>query len=477
MVSGSTLKLLGRLWFFILAMGCGQKKADESAPAPVGTPAPTYTNFTSAIKNIDGNQSEMSGWVVVFIERDTGVCRVADIGPAGNYAVSNLSSKAQTVALLDPSYRFSSVLSFPGANQGSVRQYFKATGKFLPTLVHRGPIVTFADMAGINIEPEAAADSDFDGIPNGTEPPAGLALAETEIQVDTDLDGIPNAKDSDIDGDGIVNWLDPDDNGNLIPDIFDPDADGNGVADQVENTGDYHFKQVVDYMTMQIVQETQVGDKGALSLTSSMIFTMKVRDSASVNSIKVRGPEAALFQGSQAAIADLGTGKSTNVAWDKTLADDGLNEDGNPGDGVYSRKIVLDKSKAPKGNQVIFFSVDTKVAGDKAMVLEFPALVPNVTSGGIKGVWDNKSKILTMSGTPFAEVDSSYFIWSVHVFNGDGQKVYSSEPISAKTETYTIPTSFIEPDTTYKATIVVQSLDRIQGFPDWIIKSPSVELK
>jgi hypothetical protein len=83
-----------------------------------------------------------------------------------------------------------------------------------------------------------------------------------------------------------------------------------------------------------------------------------------------------------------------------------------------------------------------------------------------------------MVGTPFEGIDRVLYSWSVHVFNAAGQKVYSSEPISAQNETHTIPvTTFAVTGEAYTAIIAAQSLDRLPGFPNWIVKSPAVELK
>ena len=471
--------IIGLSAWLIVAMslfGCGRKTQEDETPSQSSSPIGSLFNFASSVKSISGNQSEMAGWVIVFTERDTGISRVADIGPAGNYQIAGLvQSRAQTISLLDPTYRHTAVLSFPGAIQGTVRQYYKIAGKIMPALIHRGPILTFADMAGINVEPEAAADADFDGIPNGMELPAKLRVAG-ENPTDTDLDGIVNAKDSDIDGDGIINWFDNDDNSNLIPDIFDTDSDGNTIADGVEQTTDLYFKEIIDYLTVQIVQE--VTDEKTLAMQTTLIFTTKVKSNITPKIVKIRGPDAALLASAQGSVVDPATGKSTLFTWDKTLADDGNNEDANAGDGVWSRKVVLDKTKSVKGGQVLFFGIEVVVNDPLSVLFEFPYTIPQVTSSAIKGSWDTKSKVLTMVGTPFEGIDRLFYTWSVHVFNKAGQKVYASEPTSAKTETLLLPVAeFSVKDDTYKAVLVAQSLDRIPGFPNWIIKSVPVDLK
>ena len=74
-------------------------------------------------------------------------------------------------------------------------------------------------------------------------------------------------------------------------------------------------------------------------------------------------------------------GQTTTAAWDNTLLDDGLSEDGAEGDFVFARKIILADGVNLKSSQVVFFQVTKADDSIISFAYTFPALV----SGAIVG--------------------------------------------------------------------------------------------
>lgn len=470
------------LWLSLIALACGRSSKDDEGG---GGASVSYQAVRGSIKSLTGSQSEMARWVLVFIERDTGVSRVVDVDLAGNYELPRLAMNVpQTIVLLDPQYRLSAVLSHPGETPGTVRQFFTLRSGLMPTLVHAGPIVQFADVSQIAFTRDVAADADFDSIPDGLDTSGEAAansselwregftstfLTDTQSTTDTDRDGILNSVDPDIDGDGLVNWVDSDDDGDGIIDIFDADANGDGVLDAVQWTGDAYFGSGLASAAVQVLQQVQ--EDG--TLRTSLLFTGRLLWDIIPDAVSVRGP-GVLLDSANAVLVDPVSGVAAEQPWDRTLADDGLNEDGSAGDGVFARKVVLAAGKAPKPNQMLFLQLEKK-EGEKKILTEFPHTFPNISTAAIAGSYAVTKREVTLAGTPFKGIED--FNWAVHIYDEDGIKVFSSEPVTGNTSTYTIPDAVIEEGIDYTAVIVASSLDRIPSYPAWIIRSATFKLE
>ncbi len=464
----------------LVALSCGRSSGEDDEGGGGGT-AYQYQAMRGSIKSLTGSQSEMARWALAFIERDTGVTRVADIDLAGNYELTRLAINApQTVVLLDPQYRVAAVLSHPGETTGTVRQFFTLPFGVLPTLVQSGPIVQFGDLSQIAFTKDVAADGDFDTIPDGMDTSSELTelwsgfvsafnLADAKNTVDTDRDGVINLYDPDIDGDGLVNWIDSDDDGDGILDIFDADANGDGILDSLQSAGDQYFGSGLAFAVVQVAQEVQTDG----TLRTKLIFTGRLMGDIIPDAVTVRGP-AALFDGANALLMDPTSGATVEQPWDKTLADDGLNEDGAVKDGIFARKVILAPGKAPKPNQMVFLQLESK-DGKKKVLTEFPFTFPNVSTAAIAGSYALTKKEVTLAGAPFKGIKD--FNWTVHLYDRDGIKAFSSEPISGNKTTYIIPDDVMEVGMAYTAVLVASSLDRIPSYPAWVLRSASFKLE
>lgn len=464
------------LWFgkqkmlslFILLAACGgggKGDGDGSGTnAPAVKAAGVDIAVTGSIKSVSGSQSEMKDWVIAMINYDNSVSSVAVVNAAGNFTLNHvLNSERYTLVLLDPQYKLAAVLSMVGDKPKTIKQVFHFTGAQLPLLVHNGPIINFTNLSGISFDEPVAADADGDGIPDGSE----VALADAIV--DKDLDGIANAVDPDIDGDGLLNVIDLDDDGDSIADAFDTDSNGDSVLDTTQSNADLYFNSLLEYGAVQVVQDTQADG----SFQTSLIFTNKIR-SAKPTSLKIRG-SSVLFENSTAIRIDAVTGETISSAFDFNLLDDGLNEDGAAGDGTYVRRVKLAAGKLPKAQQMIFFQFNDEVGTDKtARIRELPFMIPDVVSGAISGGYNSAIRTVTLTGTPFASVQT--FKWTVDIYNSAGEKVFVSASVDGTATTYVVPANVLEAGLTYTAKIVATTPERLPSYPAWIVRSASFNL-
>ncbi|NRA63803.1 MAG: hypothetical protein HRU19_04935 [Pseudobacteriovorax sp.] len=437
-----------------LLSACRGGTSSESGEGSV-----TGTTLTGVFKSSAGSQSEMASWVVAFVERDTGIVKVGVLGSLGNYSIEDIRiSQPQTMVLLDPQYRVSAVLATPGETAGTVLQYFTTTSLSLPSVVHQGPILKFSELSGISWTTNVATDTDGDSIPDGLETQTALA--------DTDGDTILNSSDSDLDGDGIANWFDSDDDGDGTFDPFDTDANDDGLLDITQAVGDLYFTGSVEFISVQAIQDVQSDG----SLSSEVLFTLKVAEGYLPASTEVRGPSV-LLDGATVTSTDLATGNETAVAWDGLLVDDGLSEDGAASDLVYARKVSLTLGTNPKASQVVFFDV----TGDDGSTVSYAYTFPALITGVVAGSYDAATRVITKTGTPFGTEEN--YIWSVSIFDATGIKVYSSESLAGPVDTFTVPETILDDSQTYTAKVVANTFDRINSFPTWTVRSASFSIQ
>jgi hypothetical protein len=453
---------LSQVLLLMMLLGCAKGSTESGTAAAT---SPSGETIKGSIKSVTGSQSEMNQWVLALVERDTGIAHSGVINAVGNYTIQGVDTTVPyTLVLLDPQYRFSAILTYVGLNTGKVRQYFAITENRLPTLVHNGPIINFTDFSSVAWEKNEAADSNNNLIPDALEVSASLATT-----VDTDGDGQTNDLDGDIDGDGLPNCFDSDDDDDTIPDAFDADANADELADLSQDQGDQYFSRVVKYIALQLVQDVQVDG----SLASTLMFTTQLLEDEKATSVLVKG-SSVLFTEASAVQFDPTTGEPSYSDWDQTLLDDGNNEDGEAGDGTFSRRVELVSTAVPKANQVFFVEV-TQGSGDNRIVNEFPFTFPSMVTGVITGSYTSATRKVKLTGSPFGTVTDYH--WSVHVYDAAGIKVFASEPIAGINDTYTLPTGATDEGETYTARIVATAIDRIPSFPSWVMRSASFTLQ
>jgi hypothetical protein len=457
---------LSQVLLLLMLLGCAKSASDSGGGAAT---SPSGETIKGSIKSVTGSQSEMNQWVLALVERDTGIAHSGVINAVGNYSIEGVdTSVPYTLVLLDPQYRFSAILTYVGENPGKVRQYFAITGSRLPTLVHNGPIINFTDFSSVAWEKNEAADANDNLIPDALEVSAGLNASATTT-ADTDGDGQTNDRDGDIDGDGLPNWFDSDDDDDGVPDAFDNDANADELADLSQDDGDQYFPRVVKYIALQLVQDVQSDG----SLASTLMFTTQLLEDEKATAVLVKG-SSTLFTGSSSVQFDPSSGEASYTDWDQTLSDDGNNEDGEAGDGTFSRRVELVSTAVPKANQVFFVEV-TQGTGDTRIVNEFPFTFPSMVTGVITGQYTAATRKVILTGSPFGTVTDYH--WSVHVYDAAGIKVFASEPIAGTSASYTLPTGATDEGETYTARIVATAIDRIPSFPSWVMRSASFNLQ
>lgn len=454
----------------------GEDESDSRIPQTV----------IGSIKDDVGIFTGLYKWIIVFVERDTGITKIAQIDRVGNYSITGLATnRPQTIVLLDSKYRLQAVLSYSEATE-KIKQYFLLEGETMPPLIQSGSKLEFSDFTSITLCDQTASDSDKDGIPDGMET-GQLKMTEsiatdngdTKVLQMAALDGeteTTTALNPDIDSDGIINYFDSDDDGDGTIDVFDSDANGNSIADGTEQNSELYFSYQLHYLVVQTLSEVQDDD----SLKISLILTAKLQDDADppAGGIKVIGPSS-LFQNAQVYTINQQTGDAVMADWDMTLADDGLNQDLAANDGVYSRTVVLAANKVPEANQALFIQL---VGAESSSNIEFPFAFPALTLGTITGSFavSNGTQTLTLGGTQFKNYldDSALagFNWSAHIFDSESIKVFSSELIAGTETTYTLSDKILEEGETYSGFVATKSLARILGYPLYIFKSSSITI-
>jgi len=433
----------------ILMSGCG---SDSKSGGGGGA---SYFNLTGSITSQSGGQAEMAGWYVVLMNSNSQMSIIGEVDASGQFKMKQIdNSRTYSLLLLNPEFKYSGSLSMPCTTATSLpgctaekttMQWFKFRGTTLPRLVQKGKIIAFQSYDEIEIVANAAKDTDNDGVADG---PASVTL----VEVDSDVDGVPNSLDPDIDADGLPNVVDTDDDGDGIADVFDSDANGDLTADSLQSTGDHYFSEVVKFFATQY-EITSGSSQAVLKLSSTMRSEVGIPTAVSLRGSSVT------FNGSTV----------DGSAWDRTLADDGRNEDSGASDGTWGRKVTLASGKGPKSFELMFLQVKFG-EGDAAYYYEFPYTFPAITVGDISTAYDSATRIVTISGTPFGTGNTGY-TWYVNVFNSEGSRVFTSNAISGTTSTYTIPSSATTSGSSYQYNVTAQLMDTVPGVPSIVLTS------
>jgi hypothetical protein len=465
-----------------MGFGCGNSgSSDDSGCGVCGAD----TDLKGSISSEQSGTAAMKGWVVVIVEKGSGISRISEVDNAGLFQFRKVkSSVPQTLVLLSPDYLVASVLSMAPATAGqqAIRQYFTLKSTVLPKLTHSGSIITFDDPSGVTPTNDLAADIDADGIPDGYDAAATAALwaagrehfslndEEYEgfklmTQVDRDLDGIDNSIDTDIDGDGIHNIFDSDDDGDTIRDVFDGDANDDLVNDAGTLKGDQYFEEGVEFIAVQYQKKPAATGTGSeITLT----FNAKVRDDAAPTGVAIRGAPSLLNDAAlQTTNAD---GEAAAVGWNRVLLDDGLSQDNQAGDRLVGAQVKLADGIAPRHNEVLFFELQFGSAGNP-WFLEFPFTFPDITPGNVTASYANGTVTLLSFGAtgPFGDIED--FKWSVNLYDEDGTRQWSSELTDGVTTTIAVPPAQLVAGKTYTYDVVAQVLAKVSGYPAYTIFS------
>ncbi len=455
------LLALATLALILFASACGSSSGSDSDSSSSGDGA-LYgsTTVSGSISGQSGGQSRMSGWVVVLTERDTGISRVGEVNASGIFSITGVRpSVPHGLTLLSPDYLVRGVLAVPSETTAKVQTFFTINKTYLPRLIHRGYVVTPQSLEGISLTSDNVADSDGDASPDGL---SSLGLAGGMSSVDLDQDGVVNDIDPDIDGDGLLNWFDADDDADGSADVVDTDANGNLVIDTAELFSDQNFRNGVEYFAVSV----EVHPDGSATDTY-LSLAAKVRKGVAPKSVQVRGPQA-LLNGSVIEATDA----APQAAWDKLLVDDGNSEDGFASDLIYARKVLLGTGKAPRPNQSLFLQLGFGETSSPVFA-EFPFTFPDVDLGSLAFTWNSATRTVakTSGSDPFGDLTS--YSWSVSISNSDGVKVYESPLVAADTASMVIPDRLLDSGSTYTFEVSAQLLDRIPGYPAFIVYSPT----
>lgn len=476
------------LLFLHLACGTGGE-SDAAACALCGN----LNDIRGSIASQTGSQAQMSGWLIASFEKDTGIARVSEIDSAGLFNLSQVrTEKNHTLALFSPNYRLAGVLSIVNEKlPTTIKQFFQYKAPNLPKLIHKHSVISFQDYQGITVSKDLASDQNSDGTPDGWQsidsntlklwdesystpfpmdkPTYGLAL-QSSGSSDIDQDGISNARDPDIDGDGLINWLDPDDDGDGIRDPLDGDQNGDLINDAApgQDNIDLYFKEGVEYIAVQLQLKPKADD--SKTTETSLKFVTKVRKDITPLAVQVRGAPS-LFNGATYTAPD-SNNVPTVVAWNRLLADDGISEDNSKDDRIYAKRVTLAGSQLPTSHQVVFFQL---VFGskDKPWYLEFPYTFSDLKLASVSAQYEANSRSVLLIGKPFGEQIQD-FLWSINLWNADQTSLLWTSKTQAGTErTLTIPESVLTKGTSYKFTVVAQTMDKVPGYPAYIVQSES----
>ena len=473
---GHLRKILAGILLTGLLSGCGPFVASGDGNSEDASAV--YQDVTGVIKSDTGDATELAGWVLVFVERDSGIARTSVIDVLGNYRVSSLAvNRPQTIALLSTTYHLESVLAMIGAETDKVHQFFTVDGNTLPTMVHNGSIVQFVDSQNLSFTSDVASDTDGNGIPDGIDGTVHLrlhgkklALAAAAASSASTGAAAGNYTSPDLDGDGLINVFDSDANGNGVLDIFDPDVDGDAMDDSaalIHYPGSQYFPEGLDWIAVQVFQQMEPQD----AITTTLQIAAKTKPGFSPAAVRVEGASE-LLSNADVMTVNTTTGAQTRTSWDSTLATDSAATTG-----LYARTVALDGVKKPKANQLMFIVVDTNEDG-VVLTRKYPFMFAAVTAGTITGSWNSATKSMTLGGTLFKNFATGTaitdFKWSLHLFSSDNVEVFASDPIPGTTTSFVVPSTYLESGATYSAYLAARSLAKIAGYPAWVLKSATI---
>ncbi|MFK7873301.1 MAG: hypothetical protein AB8C84_09055 [Oligoflexales bacterium] len=455
---------------------CAKPGADEAGITNLGS----QQDITGSIRSETGAQSDMVGWNIVLFDQKGLIARIAEVNSAGIYTLPQVyTSQIYTLALLSPTFVHQAVLSQISQTESQIHQYFTMNSNVLPTLIHKGPIISFQDSREVDFTKEWAW-ADASGVPTPLPAPTAFQLSEGEVStVDApDSDGILNHEDSDIDNDGYINVIDLNDDGDEFPDLIDQDANGDTITDINQLVSDLHYQKGIQWLVVKY-EKIPIPETETFTTTLTFLTLLRTPLETTPRSISIRGASS-LFNGATASSINPDTGEVTSVPWDGLLLDDGNNEDGAAEDLLYGRKIQI--TTQPVARQMVF--VELGYGTDEAPWADaYGYSFPNITPGSLAPSYDRLSNTVTLTQGDITDVfgsSVSEFRWTLSIYLVDlddptkHTKVFTSGPIASSSTTWSLgeqADSILEDGQTYKYKVSAQVLDRIPGHPAYLIES------
>ena len=425
--------------------------------------------INGVISSSTGSFSELNGWNIALVERDSRIARVATVDASGAFTFRHVyTNNAFTMVLLSPSYVVQSVFSFPSSVSTQIEQYFYISSNQLPQIVQQGPIITFLNANGVTFTNDLAPSSAGNGIPDGFNKKLGpnaasTALTALPLKKAYALDNVTVLNDRlpDTDDDGIIDLIDPDVLGAGELNIFNTAANGFVPANNI------YFSYGLEWLLARY----EISAPTASTFQYAMTFFAQRRSAdPAPTAIQILGAPALLANAEVQALTS--TGQTVIKTWDGLLEDDGLNYDGLAGDGLFARKLILANSTPPVANQVILFRLaytDTQDSWTEDYFYTFPPVTPSAISTS----YNSATQTVTLIGNPFGTIQN--FQWSLSLSQsseGALTQIYAS-PLLAGTElTTTIPSNTFTAGFNYVYTVTAQSLDRVPGYAAYTIESP-----
>lgn len=449
--------LLGVLASTVYAGGCIDRSGNDDGIF--------FPKVSGLAASQTGEEGTLNGWFAVLIESATAIARVSSIDKTGVFRFDHITTSGPfTLVILSPEMKISSLAFGPGTAAKKVRTLFTIENAKLPKLIVKGLGSQFAATDGIRFQGPDVDDKDEDGVPDGMKALAllesgGVVAGNLVEETDTDGDGVVNSSDSDIDGDGMPNVVDGDDDGDGILDGLDSDANGDGVEDSKQTAGDAYFPSGLTYFSALY---TVIAESATVN-SATLVLKGKLREGVAPQTVTIRGPDAYFKQSKVGA-----------DAWDGGLLDDGKSSDGDVGDGVYGRALVLADTSVVKPQQIIFLQLGYGVGDDK-WYEEFPFMFPSLSLQSVGVKYDRSTRTVSLDGTPFGTEKG--YTWSVTVYNSAGSAVYTSDALKGTATDYVIPVTILEANKSYKADVTGQLLDRIPGNPCCASRSPKIDLQ
>jgi hypothetical protein len=456
-VTGPTKNLAKTVAWGALLIGTATTVSKCAPQGESSTDGVSLKDVSGSIKSSTGRQTDMAGWTIMTLERSTQIARSALIGDDGTYSLGNIrADRPRTIALLSPDHLLRSILSIPTSSATQINQYFSATPDRFPPLFERGPIVVFGELEGIDAVDDAIASDRGNGVPNAAYGDNGYGLVAGSNPGGVDLTGLP----------AVFN---PDRNANGTLDIFETDVNNNTRPDTSENYGPNFFSEGLAHAAVQY--ELSSATNG--SETAQVVFSARLQSGATATDIKVNG-SSNLTSGATV------SGGSAPGAWDGTLLDDGTNEDGVSGDGIFARRVTLGSATRLKSYEVILFEprradAGANPAGQPIAGAKYPVTAPPVTLTAMSTpVWDSVTRTINRVGNPFGSVTA--YTWSVTVFDANGKPVYSSASIAGTEDSFVIPDNATSSGGSYTAKVTAKCQEQVSGYSFFVVTSPAVSL-
>lgn len=236
------------------------------------------------------------------------------------------------------------------------------------------------------------------------------------------------------------------------------DKNKDGIPDAVTNLCGPTFSTYIEWFTAKVSSELQLDGTTKNYIT----FYTKLRDNQDAPmTVQVIGANSLL---NDAMI------KGTTTTWDRLLLDNGVSEDGNRNDGLFSRKVLLGTGKLPVSNLMIFLQL---TYGSKAShwAASFPYTFSGVKFGSIAASYEPITRTAEIAGTPFTGVTN--YTWSISIFevadDGSNSMVFTSPAVAGGTSTYVLPDNVLETGKNYIYTLTAQTPELVPGYPGYTI--------